>query len=515
MALSPELYGTPASRLDSFVAQWLQPNREWKEEVLDAVRTVEQFLRAETFQGEDGLDQEVQVLKVVKVGSFGNGTVLRSSAEVELVVFLSCFRSFQQEARHHQAVLRMIRKKLWTCQDLLALGLEVLGVSQGVPDALTFTIQTRWTAELVTVTIVPAYRALGPSVSNSEPHPEVYVSLIKAGGYPGNLSPSFCELQRNFVKHRPTKLKSLLRLVKHWYLQYVKAKCPRAMLPPLYALELLTIYAWEMGTLEDESFSLDEGLITVMELLQKYKSLCIYWTRHYAIENPIIEDCVRKQFQRERPIILDPADPTYNVAEGYRWDIVAQRANQCLKQDCCYDNQENPVPSWNVMSARNINVTVEQWGYPDLILTVNPHETIMNVKEKIRRRKGYSSQQRLTFQQPSGERQLLDSYSSLADFGIFSDTRISLLETTASEILVFVKIPGGGSHAYAIDPKSFILSLKQQIEDKQGILRNQQQLEFQGQVLQDWLAFRSYGIEDSDTLILSKRRVKKVPLVRS
>ncbi|XP_028384291.1 2'-5'-oligoadenylate synthase-like protein isoform X2 [Phyllostomus discolor] len=219
MALSPELYGTPASRLDSFVAQWLQPNREWKEEVLDAVRTVEQFLRAETFEGEGGLDQEVQVLKVVKVGSFGNGTVLRSSAEVELVVFLSCFRSFQQEARHHHTVLRMIRKKLWTCQDLLDLGLEVLGVSQGVPDDLAFIIHTRWTSEPVTVTIVPAYRALGPSVPSSQLHPEVYVRLIKAGGYPGHFSPSFCELQRNFVKHRPTKLKSFLRLVKHWYLQ--------------------------------------------------------------------------------------------------------------------------------------------------------------------------------------------------------------------------------------------------------------------------------------------------------
>jgi len=45
------------------------------------------------------------------------------------------------------------------------------------------------------------------------------VSLIEAHGYPGNFSPSFSELQRNFVKHRPTKLKSLLRLVKHWYLQ--------------------------------------------------------------------------------------------------------------------------------------------------------------------------------------------------------------------------------------------------------------------------------------------------------
>lgn len=49
-----------------------------------------------------------------------------------------------------------------------------------------------------------------------------------------------------------------------------------------------------------------------------------------------------------RPIILDPADPTHNVAKGYRWDIVAQRASQCLKQDCCYDDKENPIPGWKV-----------------------------------------------------------------------------------------------------------------------------------------------------------------------
>ncbi|KAM7050573.1 2'-5'-oligoadenylate synthase-like protein isoform 1-T1 [Molossus nigricans] len=506
MALFPELYGTPASRLDSFVAQWLQPSREWKEEVLEAVRTVEQFLREETFQGERGLDQEIRVLKTVKVGSFGNGTVLRSNTEVELVVFLSCFRSFQEEAKHHQAVLRLIQKKLWTSPDLLALGLEVLGVFQGVPDALVFTIQTRETAEPITVTIVPAFRVLGPSVPNSQLHPGVYVSLIGANGFAGNFSPSFCELQRNFVKHRPTKLKNLLRLVKHWYLQYVKARCPKAMLPPLYALELLTIYAWEMGTQENESFRLDEGLTTVMELLQEYESLCIYWTRHYTFENPVIEDAVRKQLQRERPIILDPADPTHNVAEGYRWDIVAQRACQCLKQDCCYDSKNNPVHSWNVKRARDIQVTVEQWGYPDLILIVNPYEPIKKVKEKIRRRQGCSGLQRLSFQTPSGERKLLSSRSSLADYGIFCNTQICLLETTSPEIQVFVKNPDGGSHAYAIDPNSFILGLKHQIEDKQGLLRKQQQLQFRGQVLQDWSSFRSYGIEDSDTLILSKKK---------
>lgn len=165
--------------------------------------------------------------------------------------------------------------------------------------------------------------------------------------------------------------------------------------------------------------------------------------------------------------------------------------------------------------ARDIEVTVEQWGYPDLILSVNPYEPIRKVKEKIRRRQGCSGMQRLSFQKPNGEWQLLSSRSSLAYFGIFSNTCISLLETIASEIQVFVKNLGGESHAYAIDPKTFILSLKQQIEDKQGMLRNQQQLEFRGQVLQDWSTFGSYGIEDSDTLILSQRNVRRVPFLHS
>ncbi|XP_004379059.1 2'-5'-oligoadenylate synthase-like protein isoform X1 [Trichechus manatus latirostris] len=510
MALAQELYDTPACRLDSFVAQWLQPRREWKEEVMGAVRTVEKFLREEHFQG-DGLDQEVRVLKVLKVGSFGNGTVLRNAAEVELVVFLSCFCSFQEEARYHQAVLRLIRKKLWRCQDLLALGLEDMWVARGVPDALVFTLQTKGIVGLITITIVPAYKALGPLASNLQPPPDVYVSLIKAHGYPGNFSPSFSELQRNFVKHRPTKLKSLLRLVKHWYLQYVKAKCPRANLPPLYALELLTVYAWEMGTQEDENFRLDEGLTTVMELLQAYEFVCIYWTKYYAFQNLVIENFVRKQLQKERPIILDPADPTQNVAEGYRWDIVAQRACQCLKQDCCYDNQGIPVTSWNVKRARDIQVTVEQCGYLDLILWVDPYEPIKKIKKKIQQNRGYSGLQRLSFQEPSGQRQLLSSHCSLAYYGIFSNIRIYLLETFSPEIQVFVKNPDGGSDAYAINPSNCILSLKEQIEDNFGLPRKQQQLEFQGQVLQDWLDFVGYGIQDSDTLFLSKKRAREAP----
>lgn len=114
-----------------------------------------------------------------QVGAFGNGTALAGSAEVQLVAFLSCFGGFPEAAARHGAALRLLRSTLWTCQDLLDLGLDVLGVSPGVPDALAFTVQTKWTEEPVTVTVVPAYRALGkgdatvpgPGTGHARPSP--------------------------------------------------------------------------------------------------------------------------------------------------------------------------------------------------------------------------------------------------------------------------------------------------------------------------------------------------------
>lgn len=54
----------------------------------------------------------------------------------------------------------------------------------------------------------------------SKPDPQIYALLIRecvSLGLEGEFSACFTELQRNFLKQRPTKLKSLIRLVKHWY----------------------------------------------------------------------------------------------------------------------------------------------------------------------------------------------------------------------------------------------------------------------------------------------------------
>lgn len=69
MAQPGELYRTPASRLDAFVTQWLQPKRRQKEEVLDTLWAVEQFLKNECFLGEQRPrpHRNARVLRVVTV----------------------------------------------------------------------------------------------------------------------------------------------------------------------------------------------------------------------------------------------------------------------------------------------------------------------------------------------------------------------------------------------------------------------------------------------------------------
>jgi 2'-5'-oligoadenylate synthetase len=57
------------------------------------------------------------------------------------------------------------------------------------------------------------------AVSKSQAYAQL-IGLYKSSDVlGGEFSTCFTELQRNFVESRPTKLKDLIRLVKHWYKQ--------------------------------------------------------------------------------------------------------------------------------------------------------------------------------------------------------------------------------------------------------------------------------------------------------
>ncbi|XP_023589553.1 2'-5'-oligoadenylate synthase 1 isoform X1 [Trichechus manatus latirostris] len=339
-----ELRYIQARNLDKFIEDYLLPDTPFRLQVKKAINTICSFLKERCFQY---ASHPVRVPKVVKGGSSGKGTALKGRSDADLVVFLSNLTSFQDQLEHRKVFIEEIRKQLEACkrEEKFDVKFEVRSPLEN-PRVLSFTLIAPDLDEQVDFDILPAFDALGQVTKGYRPHPQIYVQLISECSQGGEFSTCFTELQRAFLKQRPAKLKSLIRLVKHWY-QECKKQLNKS-LPPQYALELLTVYAWERGSNKPD-FNTAQGFRTVLELVLDYKQLCIYWTKYYDFENPIIGEYLNRQLQKRRPVILDPADPTGNLGEHpERWQRLAEEALVWLSYPCFKNWDGSPVGSWNV-----------------------------------------------------------------------------------------------------------------------------------------------------------------------
>lgn len=68
---------------------------------------------------------------------------------------------------------------------------------------------------------------------------------------------------------------------------------------PSYALELLTVYAWEQGC-GTEDFDIVAGIRTVLQLITQQKRLCVYWTVNYNFEDETVRNIILGQIQSPR-----------------------------------------------------------------------------------------------------------------------------------------------------------------------------------------------------------------------
>lgn len=150
-------------------------------------------------------------------------------------------------------------------------------------------------------------------------------------------------------------------------------------------------------------------------------------------------------------------------------------------------------------------MVVKHTGYEPWKLSVDPYSPIWKIKPEIKRTFGLTGQQRLSFQEPGGERQLLSSRRTLADYGIFSKVTVQVLETFHGEIQVFVKNCSGHSQPYAICPDDSVRDLKEKIKDAGGPCVEDQILKFQGRRLRNHCSLSELQIEDSDTVMLIRR----------
>ncbi|XP_065745330.1 2'-5'-oligoadenylate synthase 1-like [Phocoena phocoena] len=359
-----KLSDTPAKDLDKFIEDHLLPDEDFRAQVNEAIHIICSFLKERCFRG---APDPVRVSKVVKGGSSGKGTTLRGRSDADLVIFLTNFKSFQEQLQRRGEFIKEIRRQLEACQreETFEVEFQVQKQQWENPRALSFVLRSHQLHEWVEFDVLPAFDALGQLIKGYSPDPEVYVQLIQECeflGREGEFSPCFTELQRAFLRDRPTKLKSLIRLVKHWY-RMCKEKLGKP-LPPQYALELLTVYAWEQGSMETR-FNTAQGFQTVLELVLKHQLLCIYWEKYYDFENPIIGQYLRRQLAKPRPVILDPADPTGNVGGGdpHSWQRLAQEARAWLSYPCLKKWDGSPVGSWDVSPQEHSDLMYEADGF--------------------------------------------------------------------------------------------------------------------------------------------------------
>ncbi|XP_042636543.1 2'-5'-oligoadenylate synthase 1 [Orycteropus afer afer] len=358
----PELRYMQAKDLDKFIEDHLLPDTTFRLQVRRAIDIICSFLKERCFRYES---HPVRVSKVVKGGSSGKGTALKGRSDADLVVFLNNLKSFEEQLNLRGMFIKEIKRQLEACQRerKFEVIFEIHGnwLSRWLnPRVLSFRLMSPKVNEWVNFDVLPAYDALGHVFSYYKPNPQIYVRLIKECSTGGEFSTCFTELQRDFLKRRPTKLKNLIRLVKYWYQECLERI--GKPLPPQYALELLTVYAWERGSYETD-FNTAQGFRTVLELVIEHKQLCIFWTEYYDFENPIIAEYLRKQLRTRRPVILDPADPTGNlgaVNQG-RWSGLASEAAYWLQSPCFKNPDGSPVPSWDVLT-RHLPGTLRSTG---------------------------------------------------------------------------------------------------------------------------------------------------------
>ncbi|XP_068264665.1 2'-5'-oligoadenylate synthase 1-like [Nyctibius grandis] len=497
--------GTVAAKeLDRWIAGTLEPSTAFCRQVKQTVRKICDFLKEDCFDG------NIRVLKTVKGGSAGKGTALKNNSDADVVLFLSCFSSYQDQKQERSDIQDLIKRRLHACRQSLTFTVTISEPRRkglgNVPRSVSLTLSSKETSESTEVDILPAYDALGQVSWDTPPDVRVfegmYVGLLNAKGGPGEFSPCFTELQKKFVKRYPTKLKNLLRLVKHWYKENVKPRHPATDLPPKYALELLTIYAWEEGTGSSTSFDMAEGFRTVLELLCRHEEICVYWETYYSLQhNQIgahVKDLLRKS---HRPIILDPADPTGILGQGKKWDLVAVEAANARSLLCV-----KTVRPWKVQPARPVTIEVKQLVGTSLIRTVSTDTTVWQLKEEIKRAWNIPwYRQRLAQQEPGRSSIVLQHGQTLATHGIFYSTTLMLLQTEPQEMEVFVKNDKNRTTTYTVLPTITVRQLKEQIHTQQGPPADQQYLTCGSMKLEDQHTLAHYNIQPRSTIYMLLR----------
>jgi len=152
------------------------------------------------------------------------------------------------------------------------------------------------------------------------------------------------------------------------------------------------------------------------------------------------------------------------------------------------------IANGDTIELQPMSVNVKTPDGTIIPIQVKPNDSIQNLKMKVEDKAGIPTLSQ-TLRDPDGE--VLDNPTTIADNGIKHGDTLTL-----DPMKIFVKKPDGEKIELTVSPTNTISSIKDMVEDKDGIPVDDQNMEFDGKDLKDEPTLTDYKIRDGDTIDL-------------
>ncbi|XP_046328855.2 2'-5'-oligoadenylate synthase 3-like isoform X1 [Haliotis rufescens] len=239
----------------------------------------------------------ISVAKIVKGGSIGRNTNFSTPSDVDIFVFCNDLGSVHGMTTQTRGLLNTIRSKLDSREWLPSAG--SIGPIEYTAHSITFLLTCHDLEQQHVIHIFPLYDIL----KNKNVH-DVYMDMRELpDDYRDCYSACLAEIQIGFIKQAPSKVHSLMRLMKYWLKMDVKTDTG------YYFIETMVMHRWQRAGKPD-AFNICDWFEEIMTQLADLTSLSIIWEDKYTASN--------YRTVPSKPVVLDPANPFRNVIPDQR-----------------------------------------------------------------------------------------------------------------------------------------------------------------------------------------------------